>query len=338
MKIKKIILFAIFFMFFFETGFFSFADSIRAKGKPPQGKVLLIVGQDNKTIDTYIEAIGIVPGGLMIYTSIQKIEGLKSPSPDSGSGISYADELIQKYPHTVLQIGLYMVDGLSSTYQGAYDDSIKILADWLKKINVPVFLRIGYECDGWHNHYDPQDYKRAYRYLVDKLRAADINNTAYVWHLHANRTDTDLDVWYPGKDYVDWVGISYFAQHHKCMEHVIQFARKHNKPVMIAESTPQGVGTLLGEISWKRWFKRFFRFVAEHEIEAISYINSNWEEQPMWKGQGWRDARIQANSYVKEQWLKEIKKDKYLKSSEDLFRNLGYAPQKNNGVRPRNAK
>ncbi|MFH1062759.1 MAG: glycosyl hydrolase [Candidatus Omnitrophota bacterium] len=311
--------------FIFVSAGLVFPDSTQVKGKPLPGKILLIVGQDNKTIDAYIESTGIVPGGFMGYTSIQKMEGLNSPSPDYGSGIFYADELIQKYPNTVLQIGLYMVDGLESTYQGVYDDNIKILADWLKKINIPVFLRIGYECEGMHNHYDPENYKKAYCYLVDKLKAAGIGNAVYVWHLHAHRTDTNLDLWYPGKDYVDWVGISYFAQDPKAMEHVVNFARKENKPVMIAESTPLGVGTIWGEMSWKRWFERFFQLIDEYDIKAVSYINSNWEEQSMWKDQGWGDARIQANSYIKEQWLKEISKDKYLKSSKDLFRNLGFA-------------
>ena len=47
----------------------------------------------------------------------------------------------------------------------------------------------------------------------------------------------------------------------------------------------------------------------------------------MWKGQGWEDARIQADEYIKENWLKETSKDIYLHSSKDLFNKLGYAKE-----------
>jgi len=297
-----------------------------AKFTPPDNKVLLIIGQDHQTIQNYLEAIGIIPAGFMIYTNIHYAEGLDSPSRDYGAGISYAQDLIDKYPNTVLQIGLYMVDALVDTYTGRYDESIDKFANWLKTINVPVYLRIGYEFDGPHNHYNPDDYRKAYRYIVDKFRSYGVNNVAYVWHAHAHSLRSPIEDWYPGDEYVDWVGISYFSQHHNYMIPAIKFAREHNKPVMIAEATPQGIGTTYGEKSWKRWFKPFFEFIEEYNIEAISYINSNWEAMPMWKGQGWGDARVHANTYIKEHWIEEIKKDRYLKSSKDLFSQLGYRP------------
>ena len=148
----------------------------------PQDKVLVFIGQDNKTIETYIDQVGHQPDGFMLYTSIQKVEGLIAPSPDYGSGIGYADGLMTKYPKASLQLGLYMVDALKDVYQGAYDDNIEIIADWFKTKNVPIYLRIGYEFDGPHNHYDPRDYIKAYRYLVDCFRRSGVTNVAYVWH------------------------------------------------------------------------------------------------------------------------------------------------------------
>lgn len=60
-----------------------FPDPIPAKVMPLPGKVLLIVGQDKKTIDEYIRATGLVPDGFMGYTSIQNMEGVNKPSPGS---------------------------------------------------------------------------------------------------------------------------------------------------------------------------------------------------------------------------------------------------------------
>ena len=138
----------------------------RAKFEPPEGKILLIVGQDDKTLDTFASEVGQKPGGIMMYTSIQTMEGLDSVSKDYGSGTYFTDEMLKKYPDAVLQIGLYMVDALEDTYSGKYDSNIEKLGHWSKQAQTPVFLRIGYECDGAHNHYDPAQYKKAFTYLV----------------------------------------------------------------------------------------------------------------------------------------------------------------------------
>jgi hypothetical protein len=303
------------------------ADKPRAKFEPADGSVLLIIGQDNKTIEEYIKETGNKPGGFMLYGSPASMESFSSCSKDYGSGIAYADELLRRHPNTVLQMGYYMVDLLERTCSGEFDNTLSALAEWCRKARVPVFLRIGYEFDGLHNHYEPAAYQKAFRYIVDKLRSKEAYNVAFVWHAHAHSPDPDLEAYYPGDEYVDWVGISYFAQPQEMMKPVLNFAAKHGKPVMIAESTPQGMGTLMGKLSWNTWFNPFFHFMRVNPaIKAISYINSNWEEQPMWQGQGWQDARVQADDVVKKCWLKEIEHPKYLKSSRGLFKKLGYNP------------
>ena len=80
----------------------------------------------------------------------------------------------------------------------------------------------------------------------------------------------------------------------------------------------------MGEKSWNRWFKRFFSFVEDNNVKIICYINSDWESLPMFKGQGWGDGRVQNHPLIKEKWLKEVKKSKYLKASPKLFQLLGY--------------
>jgi len=278
---------------------------------PAEGKVILFIGQDNETIETYIKSVGHVPRGFMLYTSIQKIDGLFAPSQDYGSGVFHADALMARYPQARLQLGLYMVDALKDVYQGVYDDNIDRMARWFKSKKVPIYLRIGYEFDGPHNHYNPKDYVKAYRYLVDRLREAEVNNVAFVWHSYSWTIEKPLLSWYPGDDYVDWVGISCFSLPNFYIAPVVEFAGKHKKPVMIAEGTPRGVGVHKGKLSWESWYKIMFLMVEKYNIKAVSYINSNWEAQPMWVGQGWGDARVQANEEIKGKWLEEIRKEKY---------------------------
>ena len=294
----------------------------KAPFEPPAGKILVLIGQDNKTIEEYLDSVKIVPAGFMTYTSIQEMTGLDSKSPDYGAGTTFAGKLLKKYPGSVIQIGLYMVDGLEDTIAGKYDANIDKMAKWFKKTNCPVFLRVGYEFDGPHNHYDPETYKKAYRYTVDRLRKAGVTNVAYVWHSYAYSIKGKLDDWYPGDEYVDWVGISYFSGPKSYRDNVAAFAKALGKPVMIGEATPQGIGTSYGQVSWNRWFRDFFKYVADNDIKIISYINSNWEDQAMWQGQNWQDARVQANKIVKEKWLEEISRDKYLNASKDLYNML----------------
>ena len=102
----------------------------------------------------------------------------------------------------------------------------------------PVFLRIAYEFDGhpW-NHYDRKSTVKAYKRMVDMLRAKGITNTAFVWQSTGfMSTPEQLEDWYPGDDYVDWLGFSFFNGWKK--QQMIEFARSKGKPVFIAEATP----------------------------------------------------------------------------------------------------
>jgi hypothetical protein len=82
---------------------------------------------------------------------------------------------------------------------------------------------------------------------------------------------------------------------------------------MTAESTPQGSGTNHGKASWNLWFRDFFKYAADNNVKAISYINSNWEEMPMWQGQGWGECAVENDEFILSSWKDEISKDKYLK-------------------------
>ena len=86
--------------------------------EPPEGKKLLILGQDMGAIggfsapnnDGYVDNIPLVPGGTTTYTSINNLEGLVS-LVNYGSGDVCARCILQNetYSNSVLAIGLYMV-------------------------------------------------------------------------------------------------------------------------------------------------------------------------------------------------------------------------------------
>ena len=290
---------------------------------PPDGKVLFIVGQDKYAIKHYVKTVGIVPAGTMVYTSIQKVNGLDEEY-NRGGGALYGRHLLDAYPQSVLQIGLWMVGGLEATSDGAYDLNIDRLGEWIKKARRPVYLRIGYEFDLPLNEYEPGAYVKAWRHLVDRLRKNGVDNVAFVWHSYGSLPQHPWIDWYPGDDYVDWVAVSFFGQPNIYMTKLVEFARQHQKPFMIAESTPKGMSTKFGEAAWKNWFAGFFKFIEQYDVKAACYINGDWELASDFRGQGWGDTRVEANAVVKQLWIRKITQDKYLQASDGLFHQLGY--------------
>jgi hypothetical protein len=293
-----------------------------ARFEPPAGTTLLIVGQNVEDIQDYLDAVHAVPAGLMTYTSITDGEGLDTPY-NAGDGTQDARKLIDAHPNTMLQIGLWMVDDCAKMASGEMDAAIDRLGDWIQSTHRPVLLRVGYEFDGPHNHYPPQDYIRAYRRLVDRFRKHGVRNVAYVWHSYAGSVQRPLIDWYPGDDYVDWVGLSYFNQPQRYMEPVVQFAKQHGKPVIIAESSPWMVQTKYPN-AWNLWFAPLFKFIQANDIKALSYISCDWDATQQFRDKKWGDTRIQSNAELLERWRHETSQDRYLKSSPDLFKSIGY--------------
>lgn len=125
---------------------------------------------------------------------------------------------------------------LENILSGKWDDYIDHWADGVKAQNSPVFVSIGNEMNGnwfpWSARYygagriiagtdppryvGPEYFKRAYRYIVDRVRARGAKNVLWVFHL--NNFPEPYEAWnsfaqlYPGADYVDWLGLSVYGQ------------------------------------------------------------------------------------------------------------------------------
>ncbi|MFC1566951.1 glycosyl hydrolase [bacterium] len=273
-------------------------------------KITFIMGQDRESIKEYIKDVDIIPAGFMVYNSIQQMEGL-DVSAKIGSCYQDFSFLVQNYPDAIIQMGLYMVGALDDVLEGYYDGNINKLITWVKEKNNPIYLRIGYEFDLPCNNYDFQSYKKAFRYIVDKFREQKVYNIEFVWHSFAARCTKNIEHWYPGDEYVDWCAISYFDNSQLFMKSMLKFAAKHNKPLMIAEAAPKGYRIKQDDDVWDKWFKPFFEFIYANDIKFVSYINTNWDKDPMWQGQNWGDSRVQTNHLVKQKWINEMLNGKF---------------------------
>jgi hypothetical protein len=287
-----------------------------------------------------------VPPATMMYTDLQTLRGLADPA-DYGSGIEYAVGLAEAFPTSGMQVGLWLngTTGCRDVVDGTLDGQISKLFDFVVTglpPSVPkVFLRVGYEFDNpWFGYSDsPSTYREAFRKIVAGCRhqlghALCSEKVAFVWHSWAApRVVESLDEFYPGDDMVDWVGVSIFQQLYpwangddaanfaggniQQVSEVLEFAKVHQKPIMIAESTPFGgmdVDSAKYNITdqedvWDLWFQKALDLIEEHDISIWSYINCDWDSQPMWHGVGFGDTRLSSSKTVMSRWWEHVLKD-----------------------------
>ena len=320
--------------FFFSQSYAQESANFGApKFTPENGKKLLIVGQDlgsvgglNIYTNGYVDNITChIPAGVTSYTSINSLSGLTTLA-NWGAGDVHAQAYVNDptFDHSVIVFGLYMVGIMDEINNGSKDNTIRNFANWIKGQNRPVFIRIGYEFEGSWNNYAPTAFKNAWQHIVHIFDEENVRNAAYVWQ-SAGLNYSNISSWYPGDDYVNWVGYSQFDGQNMGQS-IKNFAVQHDKPIMIAEAAPKvDLSDGNGQSHWNNWYALLFNEIYNNDrIKALAYINADWDSQPMWTGQGWGDSRVQIDAVVKENWETEIKKTPWIHADENLFDILNY--------------
>ena len=306
---------------------------------PENNRVRLSIGQDKANIHAYVNEVDGTPKGVVGYTSIPNLDGLLEDA-DQGNEINNIRALSKDFPDSDLIVGLYLVGALENIVAGRYDQEIIRLLNVISKHPSPVFLRWGYEADGPWNQYEPELYKKSWQRLHNILLAQGLEKKiALVWQLSAWCGGTfeqhPFTDWWPGKDYVNWIGFSYFSQHncdYSTIKQILSFAREQNLPVFINESTPRGFDVkkliyspkvngplqfkpISSQQIWSSWYQGFFETIKGNRdiIRAVTYINANWDAQhnfgPPYAAGYWGNSRVQDNELIKQRWLEEIDKD-----------------------------
>ncbi len=100
---------------------------------------------------------------------------------------------------------------LKEIAKGTYDQYIKKWGQGVKSLDKPIFLRFGHEMNdpyrypwGPQNN-KPKDYVNAWKHIRSIFDSLHINNVIWVWAPHP--AYGYFDAFYPGDDYVDYVGI-----------------------------------------------------------------------------------------------------------------------------------
>ncbi|HST31639.1 MAG TPA: glycosyl hydrolase [Chthoniobacterales bacterium] len=122
---------------------------------------------------------------------------------------------------------LKIIDGTWDTYIDKWADEAKafgkpMIVDFANEMNGEWFPWSGQYYGGsqWmpdrKNWLGPETFKAAYRHVVDRVRARGATNIK--WLFHTNNYAYPMETWnfapsyYPGSDYVDWLGLSVYGQ------------------------------------------------------------------------------------------------------------------------------
>lgn len=115
--------------------------------------------------------------------------------------------------YSVIQIAWNFInEGL--TLRNVLNDRAKITeaARYLGSLGLPILLRIGAEMNVWEHKAEPEEYKAAFRFIAGIMHE-NATNVAMVWSVNdVSAAGLTYDMFYPGEQYVDWVGVSMYMR------------------------------------------------------------------------------------------------------------------------------
>ena len=224
----------------------------------------------------------------------------------------------------------------------SYSSYLKQISDMLSKYpNVPVYLRFAAEFDIWDNLADPESFKAAFRYVSDYFKSRN-PNVAMVWSLTCSSNwYVNVHDYYPGDQYVDWVGVSLYARKYflgdpsqtedknvvfKCGENSdpvlamkeIVDTYGNRKPIMLAESG-------MGHKVFKNG-ENTTQFALERLKEYYTYLPMVYPQIKLMAHFDWLvenngetdDFRLSSNQVLQNEYLKLTKGGRFI---QDKFSN-----------------
>lgn len=312
-----------------------------AKFEPPAGRVLHGVGQDSfssaphNKVPAYEAALGSKLAPAIDKTYLTLSMYLRSPRNPRAGFLTYLGKVAQT--GKVPEIGIDILPD-KDVVSGKYDADIRQMATDFKGFGRPIYARIGVEIANNWNPYSAKVFPQAWRRFVDIFRSEGALNVAFVWCFAAagNSDFADFDLqgnglWYPGDEYVDWIGLDLFnatdftyqgtpGKNYKNSVALCEFALRRKKPVMIAECTAKGLGISSqgsAQTYWTTWFQPFFAFLAVRPvIREFSYINWDWSRTTKWPT--WLNADITVNPALVSLYTRELTRSHYLHMSTGL--------------------
>ncbi len=148
-------------------------------------------------------------------------------------------------------------NGLASVARGDYDFYIREWAGDAAQFGEPLLLRFAHEMNDPYRypwgpqHNEPEDFVAAWRHVVEMFRSEGATNVVWVWSPHT--AYGGYEAYWPGDDYVDWVGtgalnygtVAYWSEwwsFHEIFGQHYDALAGFGKPIMLAEFGSLAVG------------------------------------------------------------------------------------------------
>lgn len=169
-------------------------------------------------------------------------------SDDWSSGISFPSEEVNlingmgRVPFIrMMAWSAYQIEGEDPVYKmqsiidGDFNAEITQWALDAKATNKPMMIEFGTEVNGdwfpWNGRWNgggtiteygdpelpdgPERFRDAYRHIIDLFRAQNVTNVTWAFHVNAisipDESWNNMKAYYPGDDYIDWIGISIYG-------------------------------------------------------------------------------------------------------------------------------
>ena len=184
---------------------------------------------------------------------------------------------------------------LRNIIDGKYDDYILQYAQDVKFFKKQVMIRFAHEMNGnwypWGSTFNkPEEYVLAWRHVHEIFDSVGAVNVSWVWspnEIYYEKLVPNaykIELFYPGDDYVDWVGFSVFnwAGSYKqnlwrnpgdLFDETLSALRAFNKPIMITETASAEdakAGTRKAE-----WINKLSVYIeSKPEIKGLVWFNT----------------------------------------------------------------
>ena len=172
---------------------------------------------------------------------------------------------------------------------GLYDTQLRASAQGVKDFGKPIIIGFAHEFNETYSPFfgDPAAYIAAWRHVHRIFTQAGATNVQWLWppNYKSDRPDapmTDYNLYYPGDDYVDWIGVYGFNWGNDFTkgpgwvefdylfdEFLRNTACRYDKPLMVG---PTGSVDLPG--SKTDWITNIYRGLAEYpNVRAVVWFN-----------------------------------------------------------------
>jgi mannan endo-1,4-beta-mannosidase len=182
---------------------------------------------------------------------------------------------------------------LTNISQGKFDPYIRSYARSIKSFKKPVMIRFAHEMNGnwysWGSTFNtPQEYIESWKHVHDIFAEEGAVNVTWVWSPNALYVEPKvpfadkIEVFYPGDEYVDWVGFSAFnwagryknntyQEPNALYSQTVKVLEKFNKPIMITETASADTNNPQSKATWIKSLASYLK--ANPEIKGVIWFN-----------------------------------------------------------------